>query len=94
MARKLAEGKELAQLSQKLAQIVTDAPVELDLDKCRFELAEEEKKRVVEKFKELGFRSLVARLEGENKQSLLLRNKKPAAETQKKNNSQQELFNH
>ncbi len=56
MGKKLAAGKEDAYLSQKLAQIVTDAPIRLDLQACvtqDFEAAP-----VVELFRELEFRSL------------------------------------
>lgn len=79
LARKLSEGKELAELSQKLAKIVTNAPVKFEIEKCRFRLTDQEKEKAVEKFRELGFRSLVGRLLGEAK--------KP-----KKQNSQQALF--
>ncbi len=66
LVRKLEAGKELAELSQKLARIVTDAPVELDPEKCQFEFTEEEKEKVAGKFKELGFKSLVTRIKNPN----------------------------
>lgn len=67
LARKLTEGRELAELSQKLAKIVADVPIKLNLKKCQFLLTQEEKERAVKKFKELGFKSLVKRL-GEEKE--------------------------
>ena len=60
MRKKLEEGKENAYLSHKLAQIITDVPVELDLDACvaqDFDAAE-----VLALFHELEFRSLTRSL--------------------------------
>jgi len=91
LSRKLLEGQELANLSQKLAKIVTNVPVKLNLEKCQFDLTEEEKTRVVQKFKELGFKSLVARFGGENKK--FAAPKEVKSKSQKlKENSQQGLF--
>jgi DNA polymerase-1 len=60
VAKKLAEGVESATLSKKLATILKDVPVTLDLEKC---LARDyDKEKVIGFFKELGFRSLVNRL--------------------------------
>lgn len=56
MQKKLIEGKEDAYLSQKLARIVTDAPITLDLEACvahDFDVNE-----VLELFQELEFRTL------------------------------------
>ncbi|MCA9943220.1 MAG: DNA polymerase I [Anaerolineales bacterium] len=56
MGKKIAEGKESAYLSQKLAQIVTDAPIQLDLDAC---VAHDfDPNPVLDIFRELEFRSL------------------------------------
>lgn len=60
MGRKLAEGKEDAYLSYKLAQIVTDAPVELEIDACLTK--EYDPSEVLELFRELEFRSLTGRI--------------------------------
>ncbi len=61
VAGKLKDGHDGAILSQNLAQIRTDAPVELDLEKAKLsDLAKNEK--FVEKLREFRFRSLVARL--------------------------------
>ncbi len=57
---KLAEGRESAYMSQKLARIVTDAPVTLDLEACLTH--EFDAQRVLGLFQELEFRSLSNRL--------------------------------
>lgn len=57
-AKKLTEGRESAYLSQKLARIVTDAPITLDLPAC---LAQDfDPQPVLELFRSLEFRSLTA----------------------------------
>jgi len=57
---KLRDGREDAYLSYRLARIVTDAPVELNLDAC---LAQEfDAATVLELFRELEFRTLTDRL--------------------------------
>ncbi|MCI0399591.1 MAG: DNA polymerase I [Chloroflexi bacterium] len=59
---KLEEGRESAYLSQKLARIITDAPVQLNLPEC---VAEEyDPAAVLELFRELEFRSLTGRITG------------------------------
>ena len=56
MGKKLVEGKESAYLSQKLAQIVTDAPIQLEIEACvTHDFAVEP---VLDMFRELEFRSL------------------------------------
>jgi len=57
---KLAAGRELAFLSRRLATIVRDAPVQLDLEACRVHSFD--RGRVMDLFHELEFRSLVERL--------------------------------
>jgi len=57
---KLEDGREIAFLSRDLGRIVTDAPVELDLDACR--LADYDRTAVTAVFQELEFRSLMNRL--------------------------------
>lgn len=74
--QKLVEGKESAELSRKLARIMVDVPIELDLEKAQFVLTDEEKARAIEEFKALGFRSLVARMGGEKKSKLKSKSKK------------------
>lgn len=64
--QKLKDGRDGAMLSQKLARIVCDVPVELDLERARIHnLATND--RFSTKLAEFGFRSLLARLAG-NKQ--------------------------
>ena len=60
MGKKLADGKEDAYLSYKLAKIVTDAPITLDLEAC---LAKDFDAAVVlEMFRDLEFRTLSRQL--------------------------------
>lgn len=60
IAKKLAEGKESAELSKKLAAIVTNAPAKLNLKACRVKDYGREKVRQL--FEELEFRSLINKL--------------------------------
>jgi DNA polymerase-1 len=62
VARLLAEGAESAFLSRKLAEIVTDVPIKLDLRACRIHDYDQEK--AVRLFQELGFKSLIKKLPG------------------------------
>jgi DNA polymerase-1 len=57
---KLGAGRDLAFLSRRLAAIVRDAPIQLDLDACLVRSFNRE--QVVDLFRELEFRSLVERL--------------------------------
>ncbi len=58
--KKLEEGKESAYLSQKLATIVTDLNIPLDLDQARTEYFDPPKVEAL--FRELEFRTLIQRL--------------------------------
>jgi DNA polymerase-1 len=58
--KKLEEGKESAYLSQKLATIVTDLKISLDLDQARTEFFDPPKVEAL--FRELEFRTLIQRL--------------------------------
>jgi DNA polymerase I len=60
--RKLEDGRESAYLSQKLASIVTDLNVTLDMEKAR--TGRFDPRQVENLFRELEFRSLLARLKG------------------------------
>jgi DNA polymerase-1 len=60
MQKKLVEGKDQAYLSYKLALIVTDAPIDLDLDACITQ--DFDRSSVLELFRELEFRSLTGRV--------------------------------
>lgn len=81
LADKLKEGKESALLSQKLALVVDNAPVKLDLEACR--AADFDKEKLAEFFRQLGFRSMMKRISGEEE---TIKVKK------KKSESQQSLF--
>lgn len=64
LALKLAEGVEQAGLAKKLAAIVTDAPLTLDIERCstlHFDM-----EGAKECFSDLGFKSLLKRLSGSN----------------------------
>ncbi|MFR9070849.1 MAG: 5'-3' exonuclease H3TH domain-containing protein, partial [Paraclostridium sp.] len=63
--KKLQENKELAIMSKRLATIIRDVPIEVNLDELIF--GDYDKSRLIEVFNELGFNSLIARL-GENSQ--------------------------
>jgi len=71
--KKLAEGAESAVLSKKIAALLTDVPVKVDLKECL--VKDFDKEKVLAFFKELGFRSLVARLTGEERQKEQVREK-------------------
>jgi DNA polymerase-1 len=57
---KLAAGKDQAYLSQKLSAIVTDLPLEFDLESC--EAKNYDREQVVELFRQLEFRTLLNRI--------------------------------
>ncbi len=81
--KKLAEGAESAVLSKRLATILTDAPVKLKLEDC---VAKDfNKEKVIALFKELGFKSLIGRLGGDEEANGKQENKD-------KNKNQQSLF--
>ncbi len=61
----LEEGRESAFLSKRLATIINDVPIGLDLESCR--AGESDRNKVIEMFWELEFRSLVDRLPSETK---------------------------
>jgi len=63
VAQKLADGKKEAELSHKLATIVTDAPVKIDYEKLRF--LGFGRPEVHALFERWGFRSLLKKMAGE-----------------------------
>jgi len=71
----LEKDKEQAEMDKKLAQIVTDVPVKLDLKKARLESLDRPEVRKL--FEELEFKSLIQKLSNEKS--------KPKVEVQKKN---------
>ena len=60
-SNKLEAGREDAELSRKLGEIVTDVPLEFDLESCR--ALGYDRDRIVAIFRELEFRTLLDRLE-------------------------------
>ncbi len=56
----LIQYREQAFLSKRLAMVITDLPVELDLEQCR--VGDFDRDRVLALFRELEFRSLISRL--------------------------------
>jgi DNA polymerase-1 len=65
----LAANKDKAFLSKKLAIIVRDAPITLDLDACRVNAYDPEAVKAI--FRELEFRSLMERLPASNQKSVV-----------------------
>lgn len=58
--QKLKQGRESALLSKKLATIDCDVPLEINLEQCQVESYD--KTEAVELFRQLGFKSLIAKL--------------------------------
>lgn len=56
----LTDGAEQATLAKKLATIITDVPIKLKLEACRFHVKDKEK--AIETFRSFGFRTLTDRL--------------------------------
>lgn len=63
IAGKLSVDAEQAALAKKLATIMVDVPVTLDIDKCNMDNFN--KKILLEEFERLGFKSLVKRVQGD-----------------------------
>jgi len=63
VAKKLTDDYEEAMRSKKLARIVTDVPITLDLKACK--LNDYNKKKAVKLFEKLGFQTLIKRLPSE-----------------------------
>lgn len=77
MAKKLADGRESAMMSQDLSRIVTDMPLTVKLEEMEYQGLQGETLKA--KLEELGFRSLIKRIWGEEKK-------------EKKNDNQMGLF--
>lgn len=73
LRKKLEQGKKDAYLSQELAQIQMDVPVDLELDDARADQVENSQK-LVDFFEKLGFSSLVRRIDKDGKTT---KSKKP-----------------
>ena len=61
-AKKLSEGIEMAEMAKQLATIVCDVPIKLKLDDCK--VSDYDKEKVIALFRELEFKSFIARLPG------------------------------
>lgn len=64
---KLTAGREGGEMSHQLATIITDVPVELDLEKCK--ISDFDKTEVISFFDGLGFKSLLRRLNKQQEKS-------------------------
>jgi DNA polymerase-1 len=62
LALKLATDAEAAGLAQKLAQVVLDAPITLDIEKSGIKYLDKE--GMIKEFEKFGFKSLLKRLDG------------------------------
>ena len=85
LALKLATDAEAAGLAQKLAQVVLDAPITLDIEKSNTKFLDRE--GLIKQFEKFGFKSLLNRLS--NKQQTISNEKK---EEKKKTAEQMELL--
>jgi DNA polymerase-1 len=66
--KKLAENAESAGMAKKLATIIRDVPIVIDLEKCR--LSDFDRPNVHKTFEDLEFRSLIPRLSGNNRKQI------------------------
>ena len=78
LAMKLATDAEAAGLAQKLAQVVLDAPITLDIEKSGTEHLD--KAGMVKEFEKYGFKSLLNRLNGSQPTAVKSEEKKKPAE--------------
>jgi len=81
---KLTRGKEMGELSHRLAKIVKDVPVELDLDKCKIDTFD--KPEVKDFFEKMEFKSLLKRLSQQPSAN------KQQKDTEKKEENQMKMF--
>lgn len=73
LAMKLAEGAEAAGLAQKLAGVVLDAPITLDIEKAGIKYFDKE--NLKKEFEKFGFKSLLKRLTPEPERKVEIKNK-------------------
>ena len=88
LSLKLANDAEAAGLAQKLAGVVLDAPITLDIGKASLKLFDKESLK--KKFEKFGFKSLLARLSG--KQNVAISKKKEEPKSEKPENKQMNLL--
>jgi len=89
LAEKLAKGAEDAGMAKKLATIVRDTPVTLELDKCK--IKEFDTLETEQLFQELEFRSLIPRLSGKDSKTQRVKEEKKKEE-KKPEGEQTKLF--
>ncbi|MBI5034085.1 MAG: DNA polymerase I [Chloroflexi bacterium] len=77
---KIRAGEKQAFASKKLVTIVTDAPIQLDPEKCR--VHDYDRERIIALFRELGFKSLIDRLPTSSNQSDLFSIEKTETKTE------------
>jgi len=75
LALKLAEGAEAAGLAQKLAGIILDAPITLDVEKSSIKYFDKE--GLKKEFEKFGFKSLLKRISGESQKKTEEKIKRP-----------------
>ncbi|GAA0697929.1 DNA polymerase I [Paraclostridium ghonii] len=71
--KKIEENKELAIMSKKLATIIRDVPIDIDLEKLEF--GNYDKSKLIEVFNELNFNSLIHRLDSDTEDTEVVINK-------------------
>ncbi len=79
LAKKLADGRESAFLSQKLATVATEAPVDLKLEEAV--LKDFNRPEAIEFLRELGFKSLISRIAGREEKKEERKKKKTPEES-------------
>jgi len=84
LSLKLTEGQESANLSQKLAQIFLDVPLEWNLDEWKITSIQKNEEKVINKLREFGFKSLIERFSGKDE-------KEDKKEIQKKSDNKKQL---
>lgn len=71
--KKIEENKELAIMSKKLATIIRDVPIDIDLEKLEF--GNYDKSELIEVFNKLNFNSLIHRLDSDTEDTEVVINK-------------------
>jgi DNA polymerase-1 len=81
LALKLAEGAEAAGLAQKLAGVVLDAPITLDIEKAGIKYFDKEGMK--KEFEKFGFKSLLKRLSDKGQETSNKKQDEPKSEKPK-----------
>jgi len=88
--KRLAENAEAAGMAKKLATIVTDVPLVIEIEKCR--TPNFEKPNIYKIFEDLEFRSLIPRLTRYTEEETKINDHKPRMKNEKKQVEQINLF--